>query len=1266
MDENINLSELFNYYRFVIKYENIFQLRYDEKYFSEINNFDIIQSIRDDITKAKTQNQRLNYNSFTAVKQFKKSITKSISQYSNDKNLEANVNKFIEQILFLEKAKNYAASKENNRVLKPDMDIENSEYFSIKKTDLPTFEFGIFISLVGLRNKQNIEYIPFLVLSFHNRNKNNKPVSSDVILEQIKQELKLEYDKRIDSIPLQAPLLTINPLLLENYQLNSLIKEDLSLTDGDWFGLFQKVKAKTELRDEIFKPELYLSAYSTSLTASLIKMYDWVLHNTPNKLLTKFFTLHKNKLSDIQTAEIDERDVISSKIELETFAKHIGAFNCKHPLASTQRVAFSTYLNDQFPILPVNGAPGTGKTSLLRGIFGQYIVESALEAYINYDKSSEIKFRTPLVCSSTNNLALVNVSKGIEDAFQETLHEKKHNILYSRWLECEITTTIPENNLDLSEIDMSELDENEILELDDGYSVNNINLHSQLFVPLVKTRKDPKSQIDYFIMTPEMLNSSVMECANNSERFLTYFQQYEPNILVGHDSLTDKLIHCAYYFYQKIKKNIDIIQLNSKQISDIDDLDRFEKYLLQKYIAKGNHLSEIQNSLKKISSQQTSWADWVTKYNYTLEKNIEIKDNIETNKSKLNNLASMFKPIIANNDWASSKILSIIENINDNEIKSLESYQEIYREIYDQLNYDLVYQEEVKFQEIQKSLFLQAGIFAKILFKWLNRGKLARDLRTAKEYKEQVIQCVQEEIILSSECRALAKFKLEINLVKNDLKLLLDNINSYEKELTELNQEITMLHNFLRKFLVFDADDVCKFVGFYDVLKLKEQISNDKLHHDMNERTDNFYYAIHLLEALFFLDQVNASGKNYCPCCKRNSLLKNNSGFKCENCDASFSKKAHEDFRLTDSQICNIFKFGFIRFNGKYLVVTCNKKANVTWININYGYPVATRIDYNKILPIFPMLNITCNSFGNFIVNEKKEVQKDIFDFLLIDEAGTIPPSKMIILYGAKKCMLFGDVKQLKPVYSYSSNTEAKILPYFIKNDFHVNIINQYYSSADSQNCQANNAMTIANNSCQIVLPYNYSKLDGDIWLKEHFRCKKSIVAIANELAYENEIKYMQEQNGYLFFIESMGERTENTNKAEAELILDFILNNTNKFKKLLGTPEISDKELYKSIGIITPFSNQENLLADLIDNSILKEHTSVGTVHKFQGSERKIIIFSTVYSDGDAENMFFNRIDTSMLNVAITRAKDIFICVGRRSLLDKPNNLFWYYDEAY
>ena len=51
-----------------------------------------------------------------------------------------------------------------------------------------------------------------------------------------------------------------------------------------------------------------------------------------------------------------------------------------------------------------------------------------------------------------------------------------------------------------------------------------------------------------------------------------------------------------------------------------------------------------------------------------------------------------------------------------------------------------------------------------------------------------------------------------------------------------------------------------------------------------------------------------------------------------------------------------------------------------------------------QIFPIFPIISITCNSFGSII-----KPQEGFLKCLLVDEAGTIPPSKAVVLYSTKK-----------------------------------------------------------------------------------------------------------------------------------------------------------------------------------------------------------------------------------------------------------------------
>jgi len=52
-----------------------------------------------------------------------------------------------------------------------------------------------------------------------------------------------------------------------------------------------------------------------------------------------------------------------------------------------------------------------------------------------------------------------------------------------------------------------------------------------------------------------------------------------------------------------------------------------------------------------------------------------------------------------------------------------------------------------------------------------------------------------------------------------------------------------------------------------------------------------------------------------------------------------------------------------------------------------------------------------------------------------------------------------------------------------------------------------------------------------------------------------------------------------------------------------------------------------------------------VGTVHTFQGAERKVIIFSSVYDNEDG--CFFINKKKNLMNVAVSRTKDSFLVFG-------------------
>ena len=97
------------------------------------------------------------------------------------------------------------------------------------------------------------------------------------------------------------------------------------------------------------------------------------------------------------------------------------------------------------------------------------------------------------------------------------------------------------------------------------------------------------------------------------------------------------------------------------------------------------------------------------------------------------------------------------------------------------------------------------------------------------------------------------------------------------------------------------------------------------------------------------------------------------------------------------------------------------------------------------------------------------------------------------------------------------------------------------------------------------------------------------------------------------------------------------------------------------SIGVVSPFRLQANRISQLAlehpqlgATKLAKMEFLADTVHKFQGDERDVMIFSPTVSDGVQSTAlgFLNSKDSANLfNVAITRARSALVVVGDRNV---------------
>lgn len=276
----------------------------------------------------------------------------------------------------------------------------------------------------------------------------------------------------------------------------------------------------------------------------------------------------------------------------------------------------------------------------------------------------------------------------------------------------------------------------------------------------------------------------------------------------------------------------------------------------------------------------------------------------------------------------------------------------------------------------------------------------------------------------------------------------------------------------------------------------------------------------------------------------------------------------------------------------------------------------------------------------------------DLIDLLIVDEAGQTTLEVAFASFSlAKKAVVVGDENQIPPVYGVSHIVDKSIA-------IEKEVIK---SKAEFENLK-NVKMTCSSSSVmgRALLCCNYNEYEHGLFLSEHRRCYDEIIDYSNKLLYEGRLKPMRgtavnENNKLLSqlqlrpmdYIQVDSETSETIgtsrfNKLEAEEIIKWIRVKYEMLK--MCYQDCSENEL---LAIITPFKAQSNYIKKLLKTELpeLADKVNVGTVHTFQGGEKKVIIFSSVY--GRSEGYNFIRSNKNLMNVAVSRAKDAFIVFG-------------------
>lgn len=318
-------------------------------------------------------------------------------------------------------------------------------------------------------------------------------------------------------------------------------------------------------------------------------------------------------------------------------------------------------------------------------------------------------------------------------------------------------------------------------------------------------------------------------------------------------------------------------------------------------------------------------------------------------------------------------------------------------------------------------------------------------------------------------------------------------------------------------------------------------------------------------------------------------------------------------------------------------------------------YPVMLD-KYRRLCMLTPCLVMTFYMLpANFQLYKDKYLY-DFIDLLIVDEAGQVSPEIGACAFLlAKKALVVGDVFQIEPVWSVPRELDIALAMdcgVIEKNGFSE-------LEACGINTSESSLMKVACNACA------FSKHGRKgLLLTEHRRCYNELIDYCNELVYDGNLEPLRgradQDKNYPFKGEptllhiqvsaakSQKRKTSRYNPLESDAIIKWI----SDYYSLIQEKYPKDNES-SLIGVITPFKAQADYIRNGLKNlGEFAKHITVGTVHTFQGGERRIVLFSIVY--GADEGCAFLDCKKNLMNVAMSRAKDRFIVFGDINCLSR------------
>lgn len=290
----------------------------------------------------------------------------------------------------------------------------------------------------------------------------------------------------------------------------------------------------------------------------------------------------------------------------------------------------------------------------------------------------------------------------------------------------------------------------------------------------------------------------------------------------------------------------------------------------------------------------------------------------------------------------------------------------------------------------------------------------------------------------------------------------------------------------------------------------------------------------------------------------------------------------------------------------------------------------------------------------------------DEVDVVVIDEAGMVnlPSAWYTAGLARKRVVLAGDFRQLPAVTRGSNNRKAPA-----------------QDAEHSRLWMDRDAFHAAG----LVDPQGGARV-GDsrmVALNEQYRMRRAICAVVNEVAYPDAPLLTGRQEGTrlppsplidspLVLIDTSsrvpdrGRKNAHTTNAVHEAVIHELIRGL-QYDTVLPARKhtgLADGEgAADRLAVICPYKNQKKALNTSLAHRFGETYDGVvDTVHRFQGSQRPLVVIDTVAGAGDRLGYFYEGIGLSsatcrLLNVALSRAQDHLVLVANTEFMHRRLN---------